>query len=128
MEIKDLHKSISQMDESESFQLIRYLRSLRRQLLDIPAKKSRKKKEKKVKVTKDRINQGISKMSKRDQGVLLQKLLKLKERKKKVSGFGFSKTKEHTEKNKCWSCVKSGLDLKSSPDYPILIRFFRVFT
>ena len=80
MEISSLHKSISKMSDDESFALIRFLRDLRRQMIEKPPKKQPKEK-KKVKETKASINQNILKMTVEEKEVLLQKLMKIKKRK-----------------------------------------------
>ena len=75
--LKDLSVSISLLNESERIKMIRELRALRRMLNP----KKEKKETKKTINTKQKINDNITKMTEQEKALLLEKLLKIKERK-----------------------------------------------
>lgn len=70
---KDLHKSISEMSENEIITHIREIRALRRQ---IPERSIRKAKGSKTPTVRDH----LKKLSDTDRKILLERLLKLKEK------------------------------------------------
>jgi len=83
MNLNSLHKSISEKSKDEVLILIRYLRDLRRQQIDVPQKSvlRKSKKSKKQMLTKNTIDRSITKMNPEEKAKLLKKLLKIKERK-----------------------------------------------
>ena len=76
MNIKDLHKSISELSNKEAISLIRHLRDLRRQLPE--AKRVTKKKKKKEKLSAKSIEISFSDMTDIERAELLKKFLRLK--------------------------------------------------
>jgi len=78
MDIRFFRKSISQMDDDESFKHIRYLRSLRREMKKIKEKKVKIKTKGKKKTIILSAATDLDKLSAEEKNILLQKMLKLK--------------------------------------------------
>lgn len=83
MNISSLHKSISEESKDDVLKLIRHLRDLRRQQIDIPQKTKVKRgvKAKKQVLTKQIIDITVDKLTPEEKAKLLNKLIRIKERK-----------------------------------------------
>jgi len=81
MDISSLHKSISEFSENELRTHIRNIRELRRQFPDVKVRTVKKGKKKSKNTKKVTIKPDITKLSQNEKQILLQKLLKIKEKK-----------------------------------------------
>jgi len=83
MNLSSLHTSISDMNKDKLRKHIKYLRSLRRMLLESKIKvvKDKSKKKNKKLVTRESVNNHVANMTQEAKAQLLKNLLKIKERK-----------------------------------------------